>query len=145
MSKSELTKLFNSPVKEVQAVSKPLASDGKGAVASIVGAKHSGNLVTLQNGDKYIIHKNPMSKPFFKNDTVITSAIAKDWKPVGEPHKPQNTTVRDMMNNGSYNVVSSNCNHATAKSNPNVETTALGRDITPKKNERCRSSFQGRR
>ena len=51
-SQQDLTKLYNSPVESREHVSRPL-----GGVAGKLGLKHSGVVVTTENGDRWLVHK----------------------------------------------------------------------------------------
>lgn len=53
-SKRGLTGLYNSRVDSVEHVTRPL-----GGSAGSFGVKHSGVVVTTENGDRWLVHKGP--------------------------------------------------------------------------------------
>ena len=125
-------KLFNQKVVKTQAVQRPMtSSDGR---KNIPFAKHSGVVVTLENGSKHLVHKGRGYSP--SNPTVITPAsnMSKNWKPVGSQRSGNGKTVGSMMKNGSYSLTNANCNHATTKNSGNsVKCGTFCRNIKPKK------------
>ena len=50
-SQQDLTELYNSPVESRERVTRPLG------VADKLGLKHSGVVVTTENGDRWLVHK----------------------------------------------------------------------------------------
>lgn len=51
-SKQGLTDLYNSGVTKVERVTRPLGGSG-----GSIGVKHSGVVVTTDNGDRWLVHK----------------------------------------------------------------------------------------
>ncbi|XP_053392315.1 uncharacterized protein LOC128554997 [Mercenaria mercenaria] len=96
-NQAELTKLYNSNVVKAEYVKRPMtSSDGRKRIPLI---PHAGVRLTLDNGDKYLLHKGPDYGK--SSDTVITPAsnmkqstwTAKKSAPV------QGKIVNDFMKN----------------------------------------------
>ncbi|CAF0945952.1 unnamed protein product [Didymodactylos carnosus] len=129
------TSIMNEKVESVQAVQRPMDSSSgssAGSGSNVPGATHSGNLVTTEGGNQYLVHKGDGYSP--SNPTVVTSAdnMSSKWSSVGEASQPSsNQTVGGMMNNGEYSLTRGNCNDAAAANNPNVTTDTLSANIKP--------------
>lgn len=131
-----MNQLFNSKVVRAQAMRRPLGSSGSGLISGFVA--HSGTVVTLADGSRYLIHHGDGYAAEGHNPTVITSVnnMFGDWQSVGAPYEP-NCNVGRMMGNGkTYSMRANNCHDITA-SHPNatVRVKSLAGcsiDIVPK-------------
>lgn len=114
-----MNQLYNSKVVQAQPMRRALGSSSSGILSGFVA--HSGTVVTLADGSRYLIHHGEGYAAEGHNPTVITavSSMSSSWKSVGASYKP-NCTVGNMMGNGKpYNIRGNNCHDITA-SHPNV-------------------------
>lgn len=111
-SKEGLTSLYNSRVASVERVTRPLSGWG-----GSLGIKHSGVVVTTENGNRWLVHKGP--RYGILSDTVVTNAkhMSGAWSSAGaRPAKP-GTRVADYVKAGGlqYSWAFSNCHHASRR------------------------------
>lgn len=111
-SKRGLTGLYNSRVDSVEHVTRPL-----GGSAGSFGVKHSGVVVTTENGDRWLVHKGPGYGD--SSDTVVTNArhMSGDWKSGGSQPAQTGTKVADYVKAGgeNYNLLFDNCHDASKR------------------------------
>ena len=99
-------------------------------VHEVTGMRHSGNVIILDNGDKYLIHvleeNNNYGLKVKKIDEILSS-----WKPVGEKYFPKNKFFSEIVNfnKDQYSTFFNNCHDWTAYHNPNVKSVVF--DIEP--------------
>lgn len=134
-TKSGLTKLYNQKVTSVQSVERPLNIGKTGYISkpvqkvlnffgvktSISGKKahatHSGVVVTLKNGKKYLVHKTN-SGVGKASKTVVTSAkhMSNKWQNVGKDEKVNGKVIGDFVKKGGKNYsLWNNCHKAHDK------------------------------
>ncbi|KAI0235581.1 hypothetical protein LSAT2_013889 [Lamellibrachia satsuma] len=104
--KSELTKLYNQPVRSVTHVERPL----KGFPFMIGSLRHSGVVVNTADGRRFLIHKG---KDYgVSSQTVVTDAkhMSPRWK-TRESHPVSRSRVGDFVGVGgrSYHWLKDNC------------------------------------
>uniref|UniRef100_A0A7S2JWP3 Uncharacterized protein n=1 Tax=Zooxanthella nutricula TaxID=1333877 RepID=A0A7S2JWP3_9DINO len=127
--KSDITKLYNSNVKSMQPMKRPLSiPDSKGGKKTSgalypTGARHEGMHVETTSGDKYLVHKVP------GQGTVVTDArhMGKSWEEFGnsEDLSGKDLTISDLVKAGgkNFNTVTSNCQHAVKDMKRQVDPT----------------------
>ena len=114
-----MNQLYNSKVIRAQTMRRQLGSSSSSILSGFVA--HSGTVVTLADGSRYLIHHGDGYAAEGHNPTVITPAsnMSSAWQPIGASYQP-NCTVGHMMGNGKpYNTKGNNCHDITA-SHPNV-------------------------
>ncbi|XP_068760223.1 uncharacterized protein [Montipora capricornis] len=111
-SKEGLTSLYNSRVDSVEHVTRPLGGSGDS-----LGVKHSGVVVTTENGDRWLVHKGPGYGD--SSDTVVTNAkhMSGDWKSGGSQPAQSGTKVADYVKAGgeNYNLLFDNCHDGSKR------------------------------
>lgn len=104
--RSELTRLYNQPVRRVTHVERPL--DG---LSTMVGPiRHSGVVVDTQDGRRFLVHKG---KNYGRSsETVVTDArhMSSDWRTVGS-RPVSGSSVADFVRAGGkdYSTLTDNC------------------------------------
>lgn len=111
-SKQGLTDLYNSGVTKVEHVTRPLGGSG-----GSLGVKHSGVVVTTDNGDRWLVHKG--SGYGDSSETVVTNAkhMSGDWQSGGVQSVKPGTRVVDYVKAGGsdYNLAFDNCHDASRR------------------------------
>jgi len=117
MNYVSLNQLYNNNVVKVEKWISPLNFQFGNLISGIV--THSGVIVTLSGGERYLIHKgNEFGK---KSQTVITylDYMIGDWKKESElaVNKSKKVIVGDLIKLGgaNYNVFKDNCNDASER------------------------------
>ncbi|XP_053392316.1 uncharacterized protein LOC128554998 [Mercenaria mercenaria] len=116
-NQAQLTQLYNSGVAKAEYVTRPMSSsDGQKRIPVV---HHAGVRLTLNNGDKYLLHKGPNYGK--SSDTVITPASnmkQSNWT-TKESAPVQGKTVNDFMKNAlpdkKYSVLRGNHCQTAAK------------------------------
>ena len=110
MSPSELHNLYNSNIKSIQRVDRPMTSSDNSKNVPFV--HHQGNLVEMKDGNKFLIQHGPNYGK--SQDCVITPAsnMSNNWNPVGAKI-PSSAKVGDLMKEGgaekTYGLLGNNC------------------------------------
>ena len=107
---SDMKNLYNSKVKSVEIVQRNLNSSDKKNISFV---HHQGARVTLDNGQKYLVHNSgPGQKAVITDDKNMSS----NWSSLGT--RNVETTVGEVMktansggSGGSYNLLNNNCQH----------------------------------
>jgi hypothetical protein len=133
-----MNRLFNQRVISAQPVQRDMSSSGSSSSGGIVipGAKHSGTLVTLQDGSTRLIHHGAGYAKDGHNPTVITDAknMSNKWTKVGEPYDPKSNVGRMMGDGKPYDAIKNNCHHKTAGM-PNASVKISPNSVIPLKIE----------
>lgn len=100
-------------------------------IHEFTGMRHSGNVVVLESGDKYIIHILEESKNYRLKIKKIEELLP-SWKTVGEVYYPDNLYFSEFIkfDGKEYSTFFNNCHDWTSYNNPNVESKVF--DIEPK-------------
>ncbi len=99
-------------------------------IHEFTGMRHSGNMVILESGDKYLVHvleeNNNYHLKIKKIDDLLPS-----WKPVGELYCPENKYFSELIkfDDKEYSTFFYNCHDWTTYHNPNVKSVVF--DIEP--------------
>ena len=98
-------------------------------VHEFTGMRHSGNLVLLESGEKFLIHVLEESSNYRLKVKKIDELLA-SWKPVGDLYYPENKYFSEMVkfNATDYSTFFNNCHDWTAYHNPNVKSVVFDID-----------------
>ncbi|CAH1801885.1 unnamed protein product [Owenia fusiformis] len=111
-STSGMTRLYNSRVTHVDRVSRPLSG-----FLGRVGVRHSGVVVTTEDGGRHLVHKGA-GYGSRGGDTVVTDAghMSSRWR-TDSGHPVSNGRVGDFVKAGGtdYSVATDNCHHASGR------------------------------
>ena len=111
-----LRKLYNSRVVKAERYERPLASFVSNRIARILGFKHSGVVVTLENGERWLVHKG--SEYSKVSDTVVVNAkwMSSNWTRTSIKHVYHSRVVDYVRAGGAtYNLFSDNCHDASRR------------------------------
>ncbi|KAI0213582.1 hypothetical protein LSAT2_001389 [Lamellibrachia satsuma] len=110
--RSELTRLYNQPVRRVTHVERPLTG-----LSTMVGPiRHSGVVVETQDGRRHLIHKG---KDYGRSSqTVVTDArhMSRNWRPV-QSRPVSGSSVGDFVRAGGrdYSTIGDNCHNGRCR------------------------------
>ncbi|KAI0213583.1 hypothetical protein LSAT2_001390 [Lamellibrachia satsuma] len=110
--RSELTRLYNQPVRRVTHVERPLTG-----LSTMVGPiRHSGVVVETQDGRRMLIHKG---KDYGRSSqTVVTDArhMSSNWRPV-QSRPVSGSSVGDFVRAGGrdYSTIGDNCHNGRCR------------------------------
>lgn len=104
--------LYNSRVVSAQRYLRPLVSTAPQWVKNVL-PKHCGVVVTLENGQRWLVHKGNEYGQASQTVVVSTSSMTGAWS-AGEYKTVRSSTVADYVRAGgqNYNLVFDNCIHA---------------------------------
>lgn len=115
-SMSDLRKLYNSRVTFAERFKRPLGNSVNSCIAKNLG-NHSGVKITLNNGQKFLVHKG--NEYGDASETVVVDAkhMSSRWWSTGEKKNIYHSTVADYIRAGgkNYNLFSDNCHHASKR------------------------------
>jgi len=113
----QLRDLYNSRVVRAERWERPLLSGSSGSgggIARALGLKHSGVVVTLVDGRRYLVHKG--NEYGEASETVVADAgiMSSAWT-MTESKAVSRSTVGDYVTAGGrvYSLVFNNCHHAS--------------------------------
>ena len=113
---SDLNRLYNARVTYAERFKRPLASSAGSYIISYL-ADHSGVKVTLDNGQKFLVHKG--NEYGTASETVVVDArhMSSVWSSTGERKHIHSSTVGDYVRAGGkhYDLFSDNCHHASER------------------------------
>jgi len=107
-----LTQLYNSKVVSAQRYERPLDFKAPGWIKLLL-PKHCGVIVTLEGGQRWLVHKGNEFGQASETVVVNPSFMSSAWSP--SVYKTiRSSTVGDYVKAGgpSYNTVFDNCQHA---------------------------------
>lgn len=110
------TSLYNSRVIKAERWKRPLAS-GVSAQWITYVVSHSGVVVTLENGQRWLVHKGDEYGNESQTVVVSTSYMSNQWSLVQSCTVSKLRTVSDYVAAGgaTYSVFFDNCNHASTR------------------------------
>lgn len=111
-----LSQIYNSNVIKAERWKRPFASSAPRSWFQYV-VSHSGVVVTLKNGSKYLVHKG--NEYGIASQTVVVSAnyMSSAWSLVSQCNLMRYRTVGDYVRAGgaTYSIFFDNCNHASTR------------------------------
>jgi hypothetical protein len=115
---NDLRSLYNAKVVHAERFKRPLASSAKSWIAKKLGLKHSGVVVTLGNGQRFLVHKG--DKYGNASQTVVVDAKHMDmstWYSTGWKKTVKYSKVADYVRVGgkNYDLVRDNCHDASRR------------------------------
>ncbi|CAL8248818.1 unnamed protein product [Lota lota] len=104
---SDLTRLYNSPVKEAVRMRRPLGKTG----FQLGSLSHSGVKVTLQDGSSWLVHKGDEFGQSSQTVVVDAKHMSPSWKALETKDFRGTKTVADFVRAGGsdYSLLSDNC------------------------------------
>ncbi|XP_072249567.1 uncharacterized protein [Leuresthes tenuis] len=116
LSGQELTDLYNSRVKTIERMRRPMGSSSSGSGP----ISHSGVRVTLDDDSQWLIHKGDRYGRSSQTVVVEERFMSSKWKNIAPIVRCSGTkTVADLVDAGGavYDVFSDNCHHASRRMN----------------------------
>ncbi|CAL8299327.1 unnamed protein product [Gadus morhua 'NCC'] len=111
--KSDLTRLYNSKVYKAERMWRPL-----GILGTTIGPiSHTGFVVTLEDGSRWLIHKGNGFGNSSQTVVVDVKHMSSDWKTIKKNNFKGKKTVADFVADGGskYCLLFNNCRDATTR------------------------------
>ena len=95
-------------------------------VHEFTGMRHSGNMVVLESGDKYLVHVLEENGNYSLKIKKINELLS-SWKIVGELYYPENKYFSELIkfDEKEYSTFFNNCHDWTSYHNPNVKSVVF--------------------